>query len=57
MLCESFQTVILGLLRDSGLLWFLLLDVNMQSLHIITQRQTGSKNECIELLSRFCDAM
>ena len=56
-LVESFQTVIPGLLRDSGLLWFLLLGVNMQSLHLIIQRQMGSQSECIEVLSKFCDAM
>ena len=46
-----------GLLRDSGLLWFLLLGVNMQSLHLIIQRQMGSQSKCIEVLSKFFNAM
>ena len=54
---ELFQTVISDLFRDSGLLWFLLLGVNMQSFHLIIQRQMDSQSKCIEVLGRFFNAM
>ena len=50
-LSEPFQTMILGLLQDSGLLWFLLLLANMQSLHLIIQRKIRSESKYTRVLS------